>query len=69
MLKKNERLIIMTQELNDHKVSPADKALTIKVLNQPGNGGAHHAYLISGYDHTRNSSKIDHQDPNIMKDL
>jgi len=48
--------------IHDHQVSPADKALAITVLDEPGSGGAHHAYLISGFDNTKNPSDPDDQD-------
>lgn len=34
------------RELNDHKVNPANDTLTIKVLDEPGHGGANHVYAI-----------------------
>ena len=34
--------------LNGHKVTPADDILEIKVVDEPGQGGAHHAYDIEG---------------------
>lgn len=42
--------------INDHQVSPADKALTLTVLDEPGSGGANHAYEISGFELGRNAS-------------
>ena len=51
------------RELNDHKVNPANDTLTVRVLDEPGSGGANHAYLISGFDNTKNPSDPDDQDP------
>lgn len=36
------------RELNDHKVNPANDVLTVSVLDEPGSGGACHAYDITG---------------------
>jgi hypothetical protein len=36
--------------LEDHKVNPANDTLTITVVDEPGSGGASHAYFISGAD-------------------
>ncbi len=48
--------------LEDHKVNPANDVLTVRVLDEPGSGGANHAYLISGFDNTTNPSDPDDQD-------
>ena len=50
------------RELNDHKVNPANDTLAVRVLDEPGSGGANHAYLISGFDNTTNPSDPDDQD-------
>lgn len=34
------------REIHDHKVNPANDTLTIKVLDEPGHGGANHVYAI-----------------------
>ncbi len=34
--------------LNEHKINPGNYELTITVLDEPGNGGANHAYDIEG---------------------
>ena len=34
--------------IDDHKVNPANDTLTISVMDEPGSGGAHHHYDISG---------------------
>ena len=49
--------------IDDHKVNPANDVLEIKVLDEPGSGGANHAYLITGFDNTTNPSDPDDQDP------
>lgn len=36
--------------INDHKVNPANDRLTITVTDEPGAGGANHAYEIGGFD-------------------
>ena len=40
--------------LDDHKVNPANDTLTIAVVDEPGSGGANHAYFISGADFDSN---------------
>lgn len=35
-------------ELNDHKINPANDVLNITVVDEPGHGGANHAYDIEG---------------------
>lgn len=39
----------MIRTLTDHIVNPANDKLRIDVLDEPGAGGAHHVYKISGY--------------------
>ena len=53
------------RELTDHKVNPANEmdVLTVRVMDEPGSGGACHAYLSSGFDNTSNPSDPDDQDP------
>ena len=36
------------RELTSHKVNPANDLLKVEVLDNPGQGGACHEYLISG---------------------
>lgn len=50
----------MTRLLTDHIVDPANDRLQIAVLDNPGAGGAHHDYLISGFDTTTNPSHTKH---------
>jgi hypothetical protein len=37
------------REIDDHKVNPTNDKLTVMVIDEPGAGGAHHMYEISGY--------------------
>lgn len=37
------------RELTDHKVNPANDTLTVAAIDEPGSGGAHHRYVVSGY--------------------
>ena len=46
----------MTRELTDHIVNPANDKLKITVEDAPGAGGAHHFYMISGFDPRNNPS-------------
>ena len=34
--------------LNEHKLNPGNNMLTVTVLDEPGHGGANHAYDITG---------------------
>jgi hypothetical protein len=49
------------RELTDHKVNGLNEALTIKVLDEPGQGGACHRYDITGFDTDKNPSAADPQ--------
>src|SRR4029077_3317041 len=44
------------RELTGHKVNPTNDKLTVLVVDQPGSGGAHHRYEISGFDSKSNPS-------------
>ena len=44
------------RELTGHKVNPANDKLSVLVVDQPGSGGAHHRYEISGFDPKSNPS-------------
>lgn len=48
--------------IHDHQVNPANDTLTIKVMDEPGSGGAHHRYDITGYDESRNPSTPEHDE-------
>lgn len=48
--------------LDEHKINPANDTLSIHVIDEPGSGGANHAYRVSGFDNTKNSSDPDDQD-------
>lgn len=38
------------REITSHRVNPANDTLTIRVLDEPGAGGANHQYLITSSD-------------------
>lgn len=40
------------RELTDHVVNPESDRLRVVVVDEPGAGGAHHRYEISGFDVT-----------------
>lgn len=42
--------------IDDHKINPANDRLILEVLDQPGSGGANHAYRINGFDLSANPS-------------
>lgn len=44
------------RELTSHKVNPANDTLKIEVVDEPGSGGAHHRYDITGFDTENNPS-------------
>lgn len=45
----------MTRTITDHIVDPSDpNNLAITVLDEPGPGGACHAYLVDGFDAAQN---------------
>lgn len=44
------------RELTSHRVNPANDTLTVKVLDEPGAGGANHLYHISGFNTMLNPS-------------
>lgn len=44
------------REITSHRVNPANDVLKIIVTDEPGAGGANHAYEISGYDAGTNAS-------------
>lgn len=46
----------MNRELHGHKVNPANDTLRIRVVDQPGAGGACHAYVIDGMEVSGNPS-------------
>lgn len=45
--------------IDDHKVNPANDILTITVTDEPGAGGANHAYEVRGFDLSKNPSAVD----------
>lgn len=44
------------REIHDHKVNPANDRLEIRVVDEPGAGGANHLYMIEGFDTANNPS-------------
>lgn len=42
------------REVATHVVNPANDRLKIEVLDEPGSGGANHAYFIHGFDASKN---------------
>jgi len=46
----------MTRQLTSHIVNPVNDKLTITVVDEPGSGGANHAYIITGMDTLRNKA-------------
>lgn len=56
------------RELTGHKVNPANDTLKIEVLDEPGSGGAHHCYSITGFDYARNPSVPDRRQYGDLKD-
>lgn len=42
--------------IDDHKVNPANDTLSITIMDEPGSGGANHAYQVAGFDLSRNPS-------------
>jgi hypothetical protein len=42
--------------LEDFKVNPANDKLSVTVTDEPGAGGAHHLYMIEGFDTSSNAS-------------
>lgn len=45
--------------IEDHKVNPANDRLNITVTDEPGAGGANHAYRIDGFKLSQNPSAVD----------
>ncbi len=52
------------RELTDHKVNPANDVLYVRVMDEPGSGGANHRYEITGFNSETNPSEsgIDDRD-------
>lgn len=44
------------RNITSHVVNPANDKLTIRVVDQPGAGGANHAYIITGAAFNKNPS-------------
>ena len=46
------------RQITDHIVNPCNDKLRIEVRDEPGAGGANHAYHITGYDTATNPSAV-----------
>jgi len=44
--------------LHNHITNRANDTLTVCSIDEPGNGGAHHAYMVEGFDNTSNPSCV-----------
>lgn len=42
------------RKITTHKVNPCNDRITIEVLDEPGDGGACHHYLVFGFDRNHN---------------
>ena len=51
------------REVKSHIVNECNDKLKIKVVDEAGSGGAHHAYVISGFDTASNGSARDAGNP------
>lgn len=45
------------RSITDHVVNPANDKLRITVTDEPGLGGAHHRYVVGGFDLSSNPSR------------
>lgn len=57
------------RELTAHRVNPANDKLTVRATDEPGAGGAHHRYVITGMDTTRNKTREDAGSENACVEL
>lgn len=48
--------------IESHKVNHAIDTITIRVMDDPGSGGANHRYDVTGYDESRNPSTPEHDE-------
>lgn len=55
--------------IDDHKVNPANDRLLIQVMDEPGAGGACHAYRVGGFDLSTNPSAGDGRVQNAAVDV
>jgi hypothetical protein len=44
------------RQIDDHKVNPANDIIDISIIDEPGAGGANHAYRVSGFSPETNPS-------------
>tara|TARA_R110000796_G_scaffold117736_1_gene230789 strand:- start:25496 stop:25897 length:402 start_codon:yes stop_codon:yes gene_type:complete len=57
------------RSITEHKVNPANDKLAIHVLDEPGAGGASHAYCVSGFSLSDNPSAGDGQTHNAATEV
>jgi hypothetical protein len=48
----------LTRTLTSHIVNPANDKIEITVIDEPGSGGANHAYLVEGMDMSGNPAAV-----------
>ena len=46
----------MEREITEHTINPENDKIKINVLDEPDQAGAYHAYLIEGFDCSKNPS-------------
>lgn len=51
------------RRVTDHIINPANDRLVIMVMDEKGAGGAHHRYMVSGFDMTTNASRLPSEEP------
>jgi len=56
------------RELTGHRINPANDVLKIEVIDEPGSGGAHHCYAITGFDYASNLSVPQRTQSSELKD-
>lgn len=55
--------------IEDHKINPANDKLVVEVIDEPGAGGANHAYKVSGFELSTNKSAGDGLLQNASKEV
>lgn len=55
--------------IEDHKINPANDKLVVEVIDEPGAGGANHAYKVSGFELSTNKSAGDGVLQNTSKEV
>lgn len=46
-------------QITSHKVNPANDTLDVHILDEAGAGGAHHHYLVEGFEYATNPAVAD----------